>query len=260
MTTDALSERDYTQYQATLQRIRKLLAMSRGNANENEAAVAAQKAQQLLTEYNLSLADVEKTDAHGKIIEDNDLMTSSSNPWRRKLALACARLYLCDYYWCHVRYETNTRKCGYVRADRHNFIGLPHNVVVAKEMFVYLVDTVERLAKEARKAGKKKSAYEHAFRYGCAMRLARRLWDRYEQQTAPPAGLLIKSNVPALYKGMDARIGEYMEKNHTDLQVKPDRGKHSSWEGVMDGNKAGEKVGLDDQVGTGAAQRSLTKQ
>jgi hypothetical protein len=155
---------------------------------------------------------------------------------------------LCDYYWNHVKYETPARKVGYIRADRHNFIGLPHNVVVAKEMFVYLVDTVERLAKESRKKQKQTSAYEHAFRHGCATRLKNRIWERYYAQSAPPAGLITKSNVPALYKGMDARIGEYMEKNHTDLEIRPNKGKHSSWEGVIDGNKAGDTIGLDDQV------------
>lgn len=233
---------------AILQRIRKLLAMSRGNANENEAAIAAQRVQELLIKYNLSLSDVEQRDSTGKIIEDGDIMTSSSNPWRRDLALACARLYLCDYYWHHVRYMTDTRKCGYIRGDRHNFIGLAHNVIVAKEMFVYLVDTVERLAKESRKALKQTHPYEHAFRHGCATRLTRRLWDRYEQQTAPPAGLLIKSNVPALYKGMDERITAHMETNHKDLKVMPNRGKHSSWEGVIDGDKAAMSIGLDTQL------------
>lgn len=233
--------------EAIIERIRKLLAMSRGNANENEAAVAAQKAQQLLAEYNLSLADVEKLDAKGKVIEDGDLMTSSSNPWRRTLGNATARLYLCDYYWNHVHFAKATRKRGYVRADRHNFIGLPHNVVVAKEMFVYFVDTVERLAKESRKKEKQTNAYEHAFRHGCANRLTNRIWLRYEQQTAPPVGLLTKSNVPALYKGMDEAISEFM-KTKTDIVEMKSRGKHSSWEGVIAGNRAGDKVSLDTQL------------
>lgn len=234
---------------AMLKRIRSLLAMSRGTANENEAAVAAQKVQELLLQFNLSIEDVEKRDSTGKIVEDGELMTSSSQPWRRKLALACARLYLCDYFWNHEKFETDARKTGYIRLDRHNFIGLPHNVVVAKEMFVYMVDTIERLAKEARKTKRERSPYEHAFRHGCATRLTNRIWDRYDSNAAPPAGLLVKSNVPALYKGMDAHISDYMEKNHTDLEVRPNRGKHSSWRGVIDGNKAGDTIGLDDQIG-----------
>ena len=242
---------------AVLKRIRALLAMSRGNANEHEAMIAGRKVQEMLVEFNLSESDVEQRDVHGKIIEDNELMTSSSNPWRRDVALAVARLYLCDYYWCHVKFNTAKRKCGYIRADRHNFIGLAHNVVVAKEMFVYFVDTVERLAKDSRKANKQTHAYEHAFRHGCATRLTARLWERTEQVTAPPAGLLIKSGVPALYKGMDARIGEFMEKNHNDLVVRPNKGKHSSWEGVIDGNNAAMAIGLDDQLQS-ETQKALT--
>lgn len=242
---------------AVLKRIRALLAMSRGNANENEAMAAGRKVQEMLAEFNLSESDVEQRDVHGKIIEDGDLMTSSSNPWRRSLAHAVARLYLCDYFWNHVYAESTTRRCGYVRGDRHNFIGLAHNVVVAKEMFVYFVDTVERLAKESRKQQKKTHAYEHAFRHGCAVRLTARLWERIHQVTAPPAGLLIKSGVPALYKGMDARIGEFMEKNHTDIVHKASKGKHSSWEGVIAGNKAAMAIGLDDQLPTGPEQKAL---
>lgn len=254
-----------------LKRIRALLAMSRGNANENEAAVAAQKVQQLLTDYNLSLADVEKTEG-GKVVEDGDLMTSSSNPWRRSLGLAVARLYFCDYYWRHVRRPAPHRKRPYVRGDQHNFIGLPHNVVVAKEMFVYLVDTIERLAKDGRKQWVKKygsyyvvegervtaSMYENAFRYGCATRISERIWQRYNEAVAPPAGLLVKSNVPALYKGMAAEVSDFMEKHHKDLIVVDKyAGRIASIDGVIDGNKAGEHVALDTQL-TGAAPKQLT--
>jgi hypothetical protein len=249
--------------EAILKRIRALLAMSRGNANENEAAVAAQKVQQLLTDYNLSLSDVENSEP-GRIIEDGDLMTSSSNPWRRSLGTAVARLYLCDYYWQHVYVNAPHRKRPYVRGDRHNFIGLPHNVVVAKEMFVYLVDTVERLAKEGRAKWVRKHgrvhvvegervtapAYENAFRFGCAKRIENRIWERYHEATAPPAGLLVKSNVPALYKGMDARIADYMEKNHKDLMtIDKYAGRIASIDGVIDGHAAGERVSLDTQLG-----------
>lgn len=234
---------------AILKRIKALLAMSRGNANENEAAVAAQKVQQLLTDYNLSLSDVENSTS-GKVIEDDDLMTSSSNPWRRSLGTAIARLYFCDYYWSHVYVAAPQRKRPYKRGDKHHFIGLPHNVVVVKEMFVYLVDTIERLAKESRKAKKERTAYENAFRFGCSKRIEARIWQRYNEATAPPAGLLVKSNVPALYKGLAAEVNDFMAKNHTDLiTIDKYAGRIASVEGVIDGNKAGDSVSLDSQLG-----------
>lgn len=251
---------------AMLKRIRALLAMSRGNANENEAAVAAAKAQELLLQYNLSIDDVEQRDSTGKVIEDGDLLTSSSNPWRRDLAVAIASLYFCDYYWQHVRFKAPHRKRPYIRGDRHNFVGLPHNVVVVKEMFVYLVDTIERLAKEARKDVVKRKvpidgrphAYEHAFRHGCAKRIIDRIWAKYHEQTAPPAGLLVKSNVPALYTKLSAEVQDYMSKHHTELMEMPNKGKHSSLAGVIDGNKAGDRVSLDTQIGEDDKTRRLT--
>jgi hypothetical protein len=230
--------------------------MSRGKANENEAAVAGAKVQQLLIEFGLTLADVEASGVGGKIIEDGDLMTSSSNPWRRFLALATARLYLSDYYYGHVYRETTSRKCGYVRGDQHFFVGLPHNVVVAKEMFIYFVDTIERLAKESRKKQGQNHAYEHAFRHGCAVRLTERLTKMYSQQTEAPAGLISKSGVPALYKGMDERISAHMEAK--ELTVKKDRGKQSSWAGVIAGNRAAEGISLDTQLSEGEKQKVIT--
>jgi hypothetical protein len=240
---------------AVLKRIRALLAMSRGNANEHEAAVAAQKVQELLQAFNLNLSDVDKG-AAGGVIEDGELMTSSSNPWRRSLGTAISRLYFCDYYWGHVHMLKATRKRGYVRGDRHHFIGLPHNVVVAKEMFVYLVDTIERLAKDSRKAKRERSAYENAFRFGCSKRIEARIWERYNEATAPPAGLLVKSNVPALYKGLEAEVQDFMAKNHTDLiTIDKYAGKLASVEGVIDGNKAGERVSLDTQLAASAPKQ-----
>lgn len=243
---------------AILKRIRALLGMSRGNANENEAALFAQKAQEMLTAYNLDLSDVEKS-ASGGVIEDGDLMTSSSNPWRRSLATAISRLYFCDYYWGHVRFMTETRKRGYRRGDKHHFIGLPHNVVVAKEMFVYLVDTIERLAKESRRAKRERSAYENAFRFGCSKRIEARIWERYDEATNPPKALIGKSNLPALYQGLAVEVQSFMAKNHTDL-ITTDKyaGKLASMEGVIDGNKAGERVSLDTQVGAPSAPKQLT--
>ena len=238
---------------AVMRRIRALLAMSRDKGSEQEAAIAAEKVQKLLADFNLSIDDVEQRDSSGKVIEDGELMTSSSNPWRRRVANAIARLYFCDYFWEHVYADNPNRKKGYVRGDRHNFVGLPHNVVVVKEMFVYLVDTIERLAVEARKTQTKRvvgslSAYEHSFRTACGDRVANRIWARYEEQTAPPAGLLVKSNVPALYTRLSAEVNDYMEKNHKALTVKKPRGKHSSLAGAIDGAKAGERIGLDTQI------------
>jgi hypothetical protein len=92
-------------------------------------------------------------------------------------------------------------------------------------------------------------AYEHAFRYGCAVRIKNRLWERYHDQTSTPVGLLVKSNVPALYTKLSAEVSDYMSKNHADLMVRPNKGKHTSHEGALDGDRAGKHVSLDTQIG-----------
>ena len=52
-------------------KIRKLLEMTQENgASENEAMVAALKAQKLMAEYNLNIADITTENEHTTIVEE----------------------------------------------------------------------------------------------------------------------------------------------------------------------------------------------
>lgn len=70
-------------YQKLVERIKKLLALSE-SSNENEAAIAAQKAQELLVLHNLELSDLSESD--NEIKEVNIEESSKISNWKLSLA------------------------------------------------------------------------------------------------------------------------------------------------------------------------------
>jgi hypothetical protein len=247
--------------QKVIERIEKILALSQNNPNEAEAASAADKVQELLAEYNLTMSDL----GNGKgetevIIRDNDFVTYFAG-WIKPLLNSVARLYFCGYLYesfptAFIKREgldKHARKL-YVGSNsrtylRHNFIGAEHNTVVAKAMGIYLIDTMEKLVKDALKTVpvSEKTSFKYSFMNACAFRLAARLAERM-QATATKG----TTNLPALLniyeaankKNQEAMAGMFpnMSKPKTSLvRFNSTAGHKAGWE-------AGEKIGLDTQV------------
>lgn len=236
-----------------IDRIKKLLALS-ASPNEHEAASAAEKAQALLAEHNLSMMDVKsETKNEDSFVIDTDTRSSSS-PWRRRLATACATLYFCEYYYTFHYEPTPKRSCGYIRHDIHNFVGAPHNIAVAKMMFVYLTNTVERLAREGAKTVAKglRSGYETSFKTACTSRVCARIHKRIADAKA---GGMIKTeggtNLPALadlYDRTKMQLQVFLDKQGAKLKTTNLKATLSNSLGARDGAAAGDRIGLDSQV------------
>lgn len=235
-------------------RIKKLLALSQ-SPNEHEAISAAEKAQAILATYNLSMADVTLEEADEFVI-DNEIATESA-PWKRQVAVMTAKMYFCTYFYTQKNEYKNTRK---IRRDMHSFVGAKHNIVIAKMMFMYLVTTIERLALE----GKRKSAaegrdtwgntYRRSFSWACACRVGRRIQDRID---AAKRGGEIKAEsgntLPALaslYDQTDKLLKEHLAKKVGRMRQSKRRGSIHDLQGAADGYEAGNKIGLDQQVGS----------
>lgn len=243
-----------------IERIRKLLALAK-SANEHEAAVAMQRAQEMLAKYNLDMNDVLQRGESVQFVCDNELVTESSNPWRRDLASNLARLFFCDYSFNFIKQSMPQRKTRkYLRLDRHSFYGLPHNVAVVKEMFKYLVDTVERLAREARKINREGASYEKSFRHGCATRLIERISERYWASKEGAQALIGRdggNNLPALYDNSEAALNDWMTKKVGELEIAKNRGVIKSQKGELDGFRAGGGISLDTQVSDETAKHMI---
>ena len=75
-----------------IDRIKKLLALAKGNTNTAEATAAALKAQKLIADHDVSKADLYED-------EPEDIRSvTKGNPWARRLAHAIADNFRCRWY------------------------------------------------------------------------------------------------------------------------------------------------------------------
>jgi hypothetical protein len=243
-----------------LDKVKKLLALAGNNPNENEAQQAANRAHALLAEYNLSLSDVEShSKFEDKFITDSDLMTESL-PWRRPLAAMVAKMYFCSYVFAFQKKPTPDRACGYIRYDKHYFIGARHNVEVAKHMFSYLNDTIERLANEGSMGYpmRERTPFRTAFKAACAGRVCTRIQQRIdESKKGPTVTNSGGTNLPALanlYDQVSKKLDKYLDQQFPGHRTSKSRGRPSHTEGTIAGRRAGDSIGLDQQVGRGQSK------
>lgn len=224
-------------------KIRKMLEMAaRSTNNENEAANAATKAQELLIEYNLSREQVlaEDDEEAEAVAWDSETVTPNwQGQWPAALNNAIAAAYFCGCMRHKKRLETI-----------HIFVGKPHDILVAKLMSAYLFSTVHKLAlQHIREHGitnaAEKNRYRRAFNIACAFRLIDRLEARTAQAQAGQLALPGAAKVPALYNAAAAAAQQFMEGKTKAVAVIQKPGHVGA---VLDGLKAGDEIGLDPQV------------
>lgn len=116
-----------------IEKIQKLLntANDRG-ATENEAMIAAMKAQELMAKYDIQMTDVKCFDADGEEIVEDAIDTGSGNKWKHFLASIVARNFCVKNFW----YGTNILI----------FYGYKKNTEIAKEVFKFLFESGNRFA------------------------------------------------------------------------------------------------------------------
>ena len=215
-------------------KIQKLLQLSRDEAaTEHEAALAATKVHELLASYNLSLAEVE---AHTGV-DDSGVQqdmkiegwkTSRLLPWERLLWLATCKLYFC---------------CSTLSVGRSFIIGRSHNVIIAKEMLTYLIQTVQRLRKAHYGKGRR---FLDSFALGCAQSINDKIKEMIAKREPTPA----ETTLPAIRENYRDEVYTFLADqgrrirnlsgSTRSLKVDPD--------GYVAGQIAGEGVGLDPQL------------
>jgi hypothetical protein len=241
---------DNTKREKLIEKIQKLLRLST-SPNEHEAALAAEMAQELLAQYNLTMDDV-KDNYNQDFVVDSDEVTES-RPWRRSLGSMVAKLYFSQYFFTYRKTRTDQRKCGYIRDDIHNFVGAPHNVAVAKMMFVYLCSVVQNLAMAGatKVPVKQRGSYQTSFKHACGWRLCARIQKRIDDAKAGKVKASDGSNLPALadlYKQTQEEIDGFLKSKGTQLEVPNFRGKLNNPQGISEGIDAADTVALDPAI------------
>lgn len=225
-----------------IEKVKKLLAMTT-SSNRHEAAVAAERAQAILAEHNLSMADIGQADE--SIVMDFAAKEVQSESWQIMLGTSMAPLYFSQYF--QVQRPGNT--------VIHSFAGAEHNVVVARLMFDYLVKAVEREYEDWFAAHRKEisgdmSIHRRAFLEGCVTGLAIRIRNRLDEaRRGVVAGT--ETTLPALaslYDSEHNRLMEYLlAQKGMQAGAIPDRVPYNA--SSLAGIGASERIGLEPQVG-----------
>ena len=112
--------------------IRKLLVTAKDKgASENEAMMAALKAQELMAKYDISVVDVEDESSSDEIVEYG-VNVGNGNKWKYSIAHIVATNFCCKVYM----HGTSTII----------FYGYKKHAEVAKEVFTFLYNTGNKLA------------------------------------------------------------------------------------------------------------------
>jgi len=242
--------------ESILKRIQKLLKMSTENgASENEAMLAADKAQKLLQEHNLSIADI-KDDSQAEPIDSEDTEVDR-DLWKGYIRNATAKLYFCTTY------TTMKLDTHYKRVKVITFVGRKSNRMVATEMCKYFINTVDRLAAEEFKEVPGNRAtinrMAHAFKQGAASKLSARLRERYEE-IAPeyiPQGN--PDGLPVLYKNEQKAITTWLEQKGIRLRSAKSRMSIRDRVAYSRGSEKGDGIGINTQINARTKSRMLSR-
>jgi hypothetical protein len=223
-----------------IERIQKLLNLAGNNPNENEAAVAASRVQELLIKYNLEMADVEGHQSIGEnIMADRfDMGAKRYCPFRWMVVTAQG---VGDVTFVEVLYTISMRT--------FTFVGTPTDIQAAKELYWWLRDQIERLGEEEMRRVKNdrsiwnKKTYRNNFLVACAGRVSARLREEQRRQ-------LDIQNAHALVRVSSEANKEYMKAN---MKVKFESFNALPWNADRQAFEAGREAG--DRVDLSVKQK-----
>jgi hypothetical protein len=224
-----------------IRKIRALRAKAEGKGvTEAEAAAFAAKVQELLAANGLSMADVGDAEHAPEAIAGQEFPDVAS-PARQVLLRATCRYYMCE-------------AIGPARRGMNwTIVGKPSNVLVALEMFDYLIKTVVRLSNEYGRQSPTHNKID--FRRGAMTRLAERLMEEWRKATeAKPEWRSHGNpgNLPALFVNEQQQIRAYVAQRMNTRTSAGPRIKHGNDAAV--GRQAANGISLHRQVGGGGGR------
>jgi Protein of unknown function (DUF2786) len=252
--------------QRMVARVRKVLALQ-DSPNENEAASAAQKAADLLLEYNLTMDDV-RADINLEGLTWHVTETDSL-PWRRTMGTMVAHLNLALYFYYFDKRNRPTSKDmeAYKRFDIHHFYGPEANAWVAKLTFEYLCEAVERMAAHGALTVRaaQRSAYLTSFKAAASNRLCLRIRSRLDEvkaqgiTTEAGKNMLVPLN---LFDDSAKKLSTALQTltgDKSPIKITKQRVTKSNMQGALDGDAAGRAISLEKQVTGATEHRRVTK-
>jgi hypothetical protein len=211
-----------------IDKIKKLLALAGNNSNESEAMAAMAKVQELLAENSLSMADIPEGEREDDetVMEDYDGRSRHAK-WQTYILLALAQINDCEYF----KHRNGTRI----------IVGRKIRIEIVRSMADYLFGVVEREA-EAQRDGRTRK-WVNDFKLGMATRINQRLKERYaitenSVATEKTGAIILRNEIDTLLVSKGIRL------RTTTLRASY----RKNLDGYMNGNVAGNRAGLHNQV------------
>lgn len=194
--------------QDAIRRVEKLLRLAAKNSNENEAAAATAKAQEILIQYNLDMATVEANSGASSGKREDAKVKGGLYHYQRDLWRAVADLNFCMYWNMYV-WDKDKQRIKRLKVDdkyvegkgwrpvyerikktggyrfEHRVVGRVVNVTLTRTMAEYLEQTIERLTRE--RVGNPSeyfTAWAVSFREGMAETIVDKIYERRKHALA----------------------------------------------------------------------------
>ncbi len=226
-----------------LEKVEALLRKTTDNGcTEEEANAAAEKAQQLLTEHKLSMAEAIKLSPEQAETVTQDSFTFEKHPeangsragthwtpekipaWKLSLAATVAKGNYCRMLWAR---------------PKAIYIGKQTDITVATMTCSWLLELLPRLVRQARKDAKRQGipvtrAFGHSFYYGAISELRQR-YARAMSATVDTQALVVVS---------ETEIEDFIQETFGRLSRTSSRRRNFDRAGDAAGHEAGATVGL----------------
>lgn len=120
--------------ESIMAKIRKALALANDGANDQECETAMLMAQRLMAKHGVDMSEVEQEQEETKEISDEAITERGRTPyWKKSLAMVIAENFRCYSY----------TRTGFGKS-RLFFLGVKEDVELAKELFEFAVNVLER--------------------------------------------------------------------------------------------------------------------
>ncbi len=236
-----------------IDRIRKLLELSK-SSNEHEAAQAAARAADLMLQHQIDQAELEPDVAKAEPITEE--VVDDKNKWRVQWRLNLVS-GLAKSLGGHC----------YFQGGRYSVIGSKSVIATVRYMYSYLVPEVERLADLAYKQEAEECrrsdvdppsarAWKGSFRVGCSLVIRQRLVEQREK-TFKKARAEGKTQALAIVDKEKTAVQEYIAQTHGRFRTVGSNAGRRSTSGYEAGAAAGRDVNLGGGKAIGAGNRRL---
>ena len=206
--------------------VQKLLNLSK-SPNEHEAALALQKAQELLEQHNLTLADLElKADTIRTLNMVNIPVPIGGTQWKIYMLNSISQLNFCH--------------CVVIGKETH-ILGREENVLSSIVMASWIISQLENIAFTAvvsYEGPVPKLKWKNSFLWGAEERVSQRLREEKSKR------LQSSSNLTALTVDLKAETNRWVGEQYRNLKRHQSSTTSLSSDGYNAGREAGDRVSL----------------